>query len=228
MTELRKTYVADETSGNTADVEQITNDDHDIDGLYALLQAAALYARIDVDTVKPARMDASTHTLQIIGYEHHEIHGGSHYFVSNVVDLGVGDYFDLQITTPNTTAWAHFYFTIEVEAETEWVFYENVTINTAGTSVTPVNNNRNSANSSALTVATITNADEADANADTAVASATRLGRGFVGAGRNSGADNQNREIVLKQNEDYSLRIIATAAGFVDYTLEWYEHVNKD
>ena len=34
----------------------------------------------DTETAE-VRIDASTHSLQTVEYEHHEIHSGSHYFV---------------------------------------------------------------------------------------------------------------------------------------------------
>jgi len=175
-----------------------------------------------------AGIDKASRATGVIEYEHHEIHAGSHYEVVDAVDLAINNVRDIQITTPNTTKWAHFVFSLHCENETEWYLYENVTINTAGTSVTPKNNNRNSTNTSGLTVATIDNTSVANANADTAVAGATEIEHGIVAAKRQStGAAERTREIILKQNEDYTLRIIATAAGFTSYDLEWYEHTNK-
>ncbi len=173
-------------------------------------------------------IDSATNTLQFISYEHHEIHSGSHFTVADVVDLSINNVFDIQITTPNTTKWTHFTFQLTTEAETEWHFYEGVTINTAGTAEMVYNNDRNSANASTLVVNGITNTNLANANADTAVAAATDLLHGISGAGRTAGADTREREIILKQNTIYSLRFIATAAGYIDYTLEWYEHTNKN
>jgi hypothetical protein len=115
----------------------------------------------------------------------------------------------------------------DTESETDWYFYEDVTINVAGTEVTPVNHNRNSTNTSGLTVKVITNTTTANANADTAVAAATTLMHGIAGAGKKVGGQGGARnEFILKQNEDYSLRFIATAAGYVSFHLDWYEHTN--
>lgn len=176
----------------------------------------------------PISIDESTRAITTIEYEHHEIHGGSHFECINVVDLAINNVRDIQITTPNTTKWAHLIFTFDTEAETDWYLYENVTINTPGTGVTPFNNDRNSANTSDLTVAVIDNTSTANANADTAVAAATELMHGIAGAGKKSGGgETRAQEIILKQNEDYTLRFIATAAGYVDYNLQWYEHVSK-
>jgi hypothetical protein len=174
------------------------------------------------------RIDASTHAMQTIEYEHHEIHSGSHYFIDDVVDLAINNVLDIQWTTPNTTQWAHLTFNLATEAETEWYAYEGVTINTPGTAVTPPNSDRNSGNTSNATIATITNTSVANANADTAVAGATQIAHGIVGAGRNGGFERRDREIILKQNSIYSFRAIANAAGYINFVINWYEHTNKD
>lgn len=65
------------------------------------------------------------------------------------------------------------------------------------------------------------------ANADTTVNAANRLLGGVIGAKQTGGTRTREREIILKQNSTYCLRIIANTAGFVDYLFEWYEHTNK-
>lgn len=174
------------------------------------------------------RIDPATSSLQVVDYDHHEIHSGSHFEIVGNVNLSVNNVLDIQITTPNTDKWAHLSTVLSVESETNIYIYENVTINTAGTSVTPLNNNRNSVNTSGLTFATITNTSVANANADTAVAGATQLANLIIGAGKDAGSDSRGREIILKQNEDYSIRFIANSAGYVNYNLQWYEHTSHN
>jgi len=173
-------------------------------------------------------IDSSTETLQVIEYDHHEIHSGSHYTICDYADLAINSVFDMQWTTPNTTKWAHFTYNLSCEAETEWIIYEGATINVAGTTVTPINNNRNSANTSGMTIATISNTSLALANADTAVAGATLLERGIVGARRSGGITSRSGELVLKQNTIYCFRSIANAAGYVNFCVDFYEHTNKN
>ena len=48
------------------------------------------------------RVDGSTETIQVIDYEHHEIHGGSHYFLSGVNDLSINEVYDVQFTASTT------------------------------------------------------------------------------------------------------------------------------
>jgi hypothetical protein len=178
-------------------------------------------------TADQAGIDAVSGARNTIPYEHHEIHGGSAYFVLDVVDLAINNIRDIQITTPDTTKWAHWLFDFKTENETDWYFYENVTINTAGTAHVALNADRNSANTSGLTIKYIDNTSLANANADTAVAGATTLLHGISGAGRDGGVQDRGMEKILKQNEDYSIRFIASAAGHITYHLVWYEHTSR-
>ena len=189
------------------------------------------YMRGTIDnngTTRPLQIDSSTHATKTIEYEHAAIHSGSHYFIDDVVDLALDNVYDIQWTTPNTTKWGHFLFKMDCEKETEWYAYEGVTINVAGTTITPFNSDRNSNNTSGMTVAGITNTSVGNANSDTAVAGATQLAHGIVGSGQRSGFESRESELVLAQNTIYCFRLIANAAGFISFVLNWYENTNKD
>lgn len=187
------------------------------------------YRRDTADVITPANenMDSFTRSFKTIEYPHHEIHDGSSYVFAEAVDQTVNHAYDIQITTPNTTKWAHFTFSFVVEAETDWFFYENVEIILAGAAATQLNRDRNNIlNISGLTMAVITNTTVANANADTAVAGATTLIHGHTGDKKAGGEASGRHEFILKQNEDYSLRFVATSAGWVAWNLDWYEHTN--
>lgn len=172
-------------------------------------------------------LDASTGALPTLTDPHHEIHNGNMFSYIEVEDLALNNVVDIQITTPNTTKWAHFTFSFDTESETEWWLWENVTINVAGTAVTEINLNRNSATVNTTTLAKITNTTLANANADTAVAAATQIAHGISGSGRKAlGSATHENEVMLKQNEDYTLRFEATAAGYVSWNISWYEHTD--
>lgn len=188
-------------------------------------QPIPVYAGYNANTTG---VDASTAALMTVDYEHHEIHSGSHYFIQDVQDLAINAVIDVQFTTPNTAKWSHFVFRLECESETEWYIYEGATISAAGSSVTPINNNRNSSNTSGNTIAIQSNSSLANANADTDVSGATELAHGIIGAGRDSGIRGRAQEIILKQNTIYCMRAVANAAGYVDFTMEWYEHTDKN
>ena len=48
------------------------------------------------------------------------------------------------------------------------------------------------------------------------------------GAGRtDSGEASRSNEVVLKQNTIYIMRATATAAGYINFDMDWYEHTDK-
>lgn len=191
-------------------------------------QIAQMYGKTGDATFQVPRIDATTHTLTDISYEHHEIHGGTHFLLCSYVDLAINNVYDIQITTPNTTTWGHFTFEIEPESATLLEVYENVTISTAGTPENVRNNNRNSATTSVLTINGILNTSTANANSDTAISGATLIENGKIGSGAKSGgSSSRDKELILKQNEDYTIRFTATAAGYVNYCFSWYQHANR-
>lgn len=188
----------------------------------------SIYGKTGDSTFQVPRVDATTHSLQTIDYEHHEIHSGSHYFVDGVQDLSINQVLDFTFTTPNTTSWTHLIWKISTESETAWYVYENVVAtNALANAITPYNNNRNSLNTSGNTLKYEVQANLATANADTNVSDAILLQSGISGTGKEQGDSERNRELILKQNTTYCLRAIATAAGFIDFHMSWYEHTSK-
>lgn len=174
------------------------------------------------------RIDASTNSLQTVVYEHHEIHSGSHFFVVGYQDLAINRVLDFTWLMPNTTEWIHWSWNISTENETLWHVYENATeTNPLANAITPLNSNRNSAHASATTMKFEVQVNLAAANADTNVAGATLLEEGISGAGRDAGEADRNHELVLKQNTLYCLRAVATVAGYINFNMQWYEHVDK-
>ena len=71
-------------------------------------------------------------------------------------------------------------------------------------------------------------ANLAGANGDVDISGALLIESGIAGAGRDAGFSDRGSELVLKQNELYVLRATATAAGYVNFYMEWYEHTDKD
>ena len=200
-----------------------------MDGETGLNVAAAMFGRADNDTLIPIKLDASTQDIQIVEHEHAEIHGGDHYEITSVVDLAINNVRDIRFTTADTAKLPHINFAIDVESETAWFLHESAIINTVGTEDTPYNNRRGSVNISGLSFDFIDNTSLSNANADTDISSGSELKCGIIGSGRKSlGTSASNKELILKQNTIYNLRLIATAAGFVNYDFEWYEHTDKN
>jgi len=223
------TSITKDSSGNAVDIQQNVDDNTNLDGKNGLVVNGILYGRIDADKIKSIRIDASTHSIQTIMYAHHEIHAGNHYFVDGYADLSINEVMDFTWMMPNTTKWTHWTWQLAVEAETLYQVYETaVATNPLANAVTPLNNDRNSANTSGTTMKYEVQTNLAAANTDTDVTGATLIATGIIGAGRNSGLDRRDKEIIMKQNTLYCLRSTANAAGYQNFVMEWYEHTNKD
>ena len=170
----------------------------------------------------PAEVDNSTHSIQTIIYEHHEIHSGSYYRAGFQKDIPNGGTSIFAITTPDTTKWLHFRPAVDVELEAQIMLYENPTSVTGGTSITPRNANRNSTNTSDAIVVTDPTVNTTDAIV---------LGNLVEGSGKSSGGESSSQyEWVLKQNTTYVLMVINNATGNnqVNIRCQWYEHQDKN
>lgn len=183
-----------------------------------------------------ARLDASTHTVVIMPYPHHEIHEGSHFTVTHTVaDIGAAttpnDAITLTFTTPNTTKWSH------MTAQFEGVGGALCTIREGGSggasptgTLTCINNNRNSATTSTLlNMSSVAGSMSYDAGLDTG---GTLLFNVYIsGASTNqnkTGDTATNRhEWVLKQNTRYQIAQVCTANVAASIILTWYEHTDR-
>jgi len=188
-----------------------------------------IYGTIDGETFRPIRLDGSTHALTTIGYEHHEIHSGSHYFVVGTLNiLALNDVLDFTFLMPDTKKWIHWVWDMETSKGVSWYVYENATAtNPLDNTITPLNSNRNSPNTSGTVMKYELQADLAAANADTDVTGATLIESGVTGDNRTAGGDGRTNELILKQGSLYCLRAVATAALTVNFKMQWYEHTDK-
>jgi hypothetical protein len=173
--------------------------------------------------------DAATLAQTTVDYEHHEIHGGSHYFIAGytTLDSAATDFIDFGVVTPDTTKWAHMVFEISSVGQVEFTIYEKASLFSAsdGTAVTAYNNDRNSANTTGLTI--VSNPSSFTAAASDAIFQQL-LGKDGNVAQVQGGNSERNKEIILKQNTDYVFRIDSgTAGNVINYVAEWYEHTNK-
>lgn len=171
----------------------------------------------------PASVDDSTETLQIIEYQHHEIHSGSFYRAGFQKEIANGGTAIFAITTPDTTEEIHFRPAVDVELQAAIQFYENPTSVTGGNSVTPRNANRNFSDASVAVVVT-------DPTIDTT--GAIMLGNLVEGSGKSSGGDSSSTfEWVLKRNTTYVLVVTNEATGATNecnIRNSWYEHTPKN
>jgi len=167
-------------------------------------------------------IDGSTNSLQVVSYDHHEIHTGDHYFIKTwVEDTGAsGNATFFAFTTPDSTKWIHAKALIAPDVDFTITIYEDGDI-TGGTPIPAINNNRNSSNTAGLV----------------AVGSPTVNAKGrAIWAARNGGGRNAvgvapaiGYEIIAKQNSTYIFELIknTTADGVLDIDFFWYEHTDK-
>jgi len=186
------------------------------------------------------RMDASTHSLQVIEYEHHEIHAGNMYRVQHNDDAipAAGSSGELVIAfrTADSTKLPHILWDFFHEGNMTMTVYEGVTLAAGGTDVTPKNSRRDSTNTSLVqgfaTGALVSNRVAVGENS----ADSMYSGGSVISLKRNYAARNQDggggrrRELVLAPDTTYAFVLAnnetSTQGGQI--RLEWYEHTDKD
>lgn len=173
-------------------------------------------------TAQVPRVDATTHTIQIIDYAHHEIHAGSHFFYTDSVELGSGATQVYLITTPDTAKWAHLTFSATGSAITTVDLYEGAD-RVGDAAQTVFNNNRNSATTATVVVHKGITGGTTDGTKIYTIKSGAS-----AGASRSPSVAQRENEIILDQNTKYLLRITSgTAANLTNLQLEWYEHTDR-
>ena len=174
--------------------------------------------------VKP-RADLATHTLQVIDYAHHEAHAGSAYFLTYSVLADDTVAAEVRIQTANTAKWAHMIITIDVGLAGTAQLWSPTTKTHVGANVlTAMNRDHNSTNSSGLTIChTPGGAQEGDSTLTRYLGAATVSGKAAGG-----GSGGNRGEFILKQNNDYLIKVTSRADGnSMTIVLDWYEHTNK-
>ena len=168
-------------------------------------------------------VDGMTHVLNTIGYEHHEIHEGNHFFVAGYGTFAADEDIDFQITTPLSQKLAHMTFSFQSTGAVVFSIYEGAVVQ-AGTSVTPINSDRNSANTSSLTV-------QYDGVVDTAGSLIYQQAWGYTNTPSKSegGVSGRDNEIILRAGTTYRFLIERDSArNIISYNGECYEHTNKE
>jgi hypothetical protein len=171
-----------------------------------------------------ARIDPATHTLQVIDYAHHEIHGGSHYFYDSHHDVAKAGVIEHLIITPDTLAWAHMVIgTGSTAGQIVVELFEDATVSANGSLETTRNRNRNVADNNTTLIY----------EAPTVTGDGNLLDSSVFGTEKNSstgGGDRGNSEIILKQDTIYLFRVTErdVLATTVNITFDWYEHTDRD
>jgi hypothetical protein len=191
-----------------------------------------------------AQIDDSTNTLQVIEYEHHEIHSGSSFHVSYSVVTASSDddVTAIAFKTPNTTKWLHLVATFACSGAAEAIMTEGaltIADRGDGTDKVVLNRNRNSSTTSTVlswedtpTVGSVTTMNETEWTA-VGVSGGTELYHEWLAAGTGpkpaGGVARGTQEWVLKKNTDYVFRLQNTGASANAHSisLDWYEHTDK-
>jgi len=168
----------------------------------------------------PAKIDASTRTLQTISYEHHEAHAGSHFFFTDSNTLASGATSEYLMVVPSGTKEPHVIFSLTGSAITQISLVEGT--NAAGVSVCAIrNSNRNSSTASTCILYKSSIGGSATAGAtiyNIRSGAATQQSRAAMAAERSN-------EIILRNGVTYMFRTLSgTADNLTNIQLEWYEH----
>lgn len=169
----------------------------------------------DIDSI----VDGNTNAIKVISYEHHEIHEGESFTIDYSVDLANGASMDVQLTTPDTTKWAHMIYTVYTEAEAEFNLYEAPTTS-AGTAMTEHNRNRNSSTAAGVVAVHTPSVSN----------TGTLIRTKHFGTAKTAGGQlHETDEWILKQNTKYLFRLTnaTTSANYCTLLINWYEHTNK-
>lgn len=202
-------------------------------------QAADSYARVAgliSDTVeRQVMVDGSTHALEAIEHEHHEVHGGNMFSVFLYdADLDSGDKMSISFKTPDTEKYFHFVAVAQNTSASLFELLEGPTITVdSGVQVAPLNRNRTKKTqktSGAWSIETTPVQNKVSENA-TITGDGTVLDGALVGVGKDKGTGQSRAlaEWVLYPNTVYSIRLTGLVDnGKAGLQAIWYEHIDKD
>lgn len=121
----------------------------------------------------------------------------------------------LLLTTPNTATRVYLGVKVATNVLVQYFIYENPTVSNVGTDLTSYNKDRNSAVAATL-----------DVNHTPTVSSVgTVLTNGYLVTNNVNSESIEDRLWVLKQNEEYLVRVSNNSGGnaYITILLDWYE-----
>ena len=159
-------------------------------------------------------IDDVTNAINVMQYEHHEIHEGNSFVISGTTTLNAGEYYNLLITT-NSTSYPHLVGVVRSSGEATVLWYEGPTLSANGTAITPINRNRSSA----------ATADTATYSNPTWTSTGSLLFTAGIGAGSKTGGEERAiAEWILDTSQSYILRVLSAGNGNnLSFALDWYE-----
>jgi len=163
--------------------------------------------------------DRLTKALNIIEWEHHEVHAGNTYTVSfRSAAVANNGYLDLHIV--GTTKDAHVKITYSCEGKVLFKTYSATTYTVVGTAITPWNRNMCSTNTAVTTfyhtpTINVLGSQRVDEFVGTGGAAAVRAG----------GVGGSSIETVVNPTKDLLLRLqnVSGSASDLQFTINFYE-----
>lgn len=205
------------------DVETIKNKDNTvkIDQTMANANEVVVKGKTTDAIFQVFRIDAATHAIEVIDYEHHEVHSGSHFYIEGFLTMADAEALYIKLVTPNTTKWAHFTWDISSSGILTTTFLEDASGGMAdGTAVTIFNSNRNRLD---VVSALVITKGVTVPTTGLVISSASWGAKNAAG-----GAVAREDEIILKQNTIYCRTFLSgSAANKVMFRASWYEHTDK-
>lgn len=172
---------------------------------------------------RKSELDSVDDHLPTIAITHHEIHEERTFTVA-VVDTDVdiiGPKY-VRITTPNDATRIHFQAIVSADKACIVEFYEDPTLLAAGAALTEYNNDRNSGTATVAT--TFEDTTTQAPNNDGTLLFAFRVGGTGVGQTSISGEGATREEWILKQDEDYIIKVTSDDDDTtVVVVMFWYE-----
>jgi hypothetical protein len=170
------------------------------------------------------QIDSATWARMTIDYAHHEIHAGSSFTVADTLACDTTTV-KWQITTPNTTKYAHLIFTLTSTGEATFLVTEG-SDRTDGTALAELNRNRTGTPTAATVIVTRT---PTGGTTDGAT-SLFSMRNGITqqgGKSQEGGNARATNEWVLAPNTKYVVAITTYAAVYATMILDWYEHTDR-
>jgi hypothetical protein len=185
----------------------------------------AIAGLISDSVARTIRADASTHALLTMDYGHYKVHEGSSFTVADtvVVDTTTVKW---QVTTPNTTKYAHLIFTLTCTGEATYLVTEG-SDRTDGTALNEVNRNRVGTPTVATVIVTRTPTGGTTDGATTLFSMRNGI-TNVAGKNIEGSTARATNEWILKPNTKYVISITTYAAVYATVVLDWYEHTDKD
>jgi len=186
-----------------------------------------------------AKLDSATNTMQVMEYEHHEIHDGNSFVAhfDNTTSSDDDHRTAIGIVTSATTKWMHVIVSVIASSAAEFSLFEDPTINNdVGTQATIYNRDRNSDKESLTTdVSATPEANKFETYIEANLATLTggtliehTLLAGGEGKKAIGGSSRGSQEFILKQGTKYvfELKNIGATENRHEIHLDWYEHTN--